>query len=211
MAEAPTNWIDYLVSLSPVLQTGLWSGVALTAIYFFKSPLADLIQRLATRVKDGDDIKTPWISFERQKQLNTLKEAEPQSSESPSLTDETKTIPRNIQAYEAFRDEIYEKNRRIFIVHVISPSKRVGQLYDVYIFLTGHKSEIALKNVKFAEFYLGKYWKKRIFKETMKNGLIGMKTSAYGPFLCVCKVTMNDGTKIMLDRYIDFEAGQLSS
>jgi hypothetical protein len=55
-----------------------------------------------------------------------------------------------------------------------------------------------------AEFFLGKYWGDRVIRVANQGGLVGISTSAYGEFLCVCRVTLTDGTQLMLDRYIDF-------
>ena len=106
------------------------------------------------------------------------------------------------------RDGIYQKTRGIFLAHVIEPSREKGQLYDVFIYLIGHKSR-TLEDVESAEFFLGSYWGNEIFRETRKNGLLGMSTSAYGPFLCLCRVTLKDGSQFQLHRYIDFEMGRL--
>jgi hypothetical protein len=37
--------------------------------------------------------------------------------------------------------------------------------------------------------------------------VFGVRTSAYGAFLCTCRVTFRDRTHVMLWRYIDFEMG----
>jgi len=39
--------------------------------------------------------------------------------------------------------------------------------------------------------------------------LIGVRTSAYGPFLCTCRVTFIDGHVAFHSRYIDFEMGKV--
>ena len=56
-----------------------------------------------------------------------------------------------------------------------------------------------------AEFFLGPYWGNKIFPAVEQNGFIGISTSAYGTFLCVCRVSFTDNTHIYLSRYIDFE------
>lgn len=102
------------------------------------------------------------------------------------------------------RSSIKKKNRKIFLTHIIRPSIRPGQQFDVYIYLIRQGSE-NFSDVLFAEFYLGKYWNNKIFPAIEENGFIGISTSAYGTFLCICRITFKDGETIILDRYIDFE------
>ena len=59
----------------------------------------------------------------------------------------------------------------------------------------------------YAEFFLGHMWGNRVFRETPHDGMIGMSTYAYSPFLCICRVHLRDGSVVKLDRYIDFEMG----
>jgi len=106
--------------------------------------------------------------------------------------------------WNARRRDVYKDNRGVFLTHIIQPSSRPDQTFDVYIYLIRHKSE-DLSDVLMAEFFLGPYWDNAIFPAFSQNGFIGISTSAYGTFLCVCRVTFLDGTQIYLDRYIDFE------
>jgi hypothetical protein len=34
-------------------------------------------------------------------------------------------------------------------------------------------------------------------------------TSAYGPFLAICKITFLDGTEAWVDRFVDFEMARI--
>jgi hypothetical protein len=103
------------------------------------------------------------------------------------------------------RNEIYARNHNLFLTHVIQPSNRPGQSFDVFIYLIRHKSQ-DFSDVRFAEFYLGPYWENKIFPAVERAGFIGISTAAYGTFLCLCRVTLANGITITLDRYIDFEA-----
>ena len=108
--------------------------------------------------------------------------------------------------WNAVRNGIYQDNRGVFITHVIEPSSRPEQEFDVFIYLLRHDSE-DLSEIRFAEFFLGKYWANKVFPAVRQNnGFIGISTSAYGTFLCVCKVTFTDGKEVLLHRYIDFES-----
>lgn len=93
------------------------------------------------------------------------------------------------------------------MAHVIEPSSDPDQLYDIFIFVVRHKADF-WADVEYAEFFLGAHWGNRVFREEPKDGLLGISTSAYGPFLCVCRVKMKDGRSIRLHRYVDFEMGR---
>jgi Domain of unknown function (DUF4062) len=103
------------------------------------------------------------------------------------------------------RNTIYDLQRGIFLTHVIRPSSKPGQTFDVYIYLLRHKSD-DLSDVRVADFFLGKYWDNRVFSAVLKDGFVGISTSAYGTFLCTCRVTFKDGSSIDIQRYIDFES-----
>jgi len=102
------------------------------------------------------------------------------------------------------RRSIKSHNRNMFLTHVIKPSTTPGQKFDVFIYLIRHRSE-DFSDVQVAEFFLGKYWGNKIFPAVPKHGFVGISTSAYGSFLCICRVTFVNGGHVNLERYIDFE------
>lgn len=106
--------------------------------------------------------------------------------------------------WNARRNSIYEKNRNLFMTHVIKPSSKPGQTFDVFIYLLRHRSD-DLSDVRAAEFFLGPHWENKVFAAVPQKGFVGISTSAFGTFLCVCRVTFTDGTALYLERYIDFE------
>jgi hypothetical protein len=106
--------------------------------------------------------------------------------------------------WNARRNNIYTDHRNVFLTHIIRPSSRPGQTFDVFIYLIRHKSE-DFSDIRVAEFFLGPYWENKVFPAVEQNGFIGISTSAYGTFLCVCRVTFTDGAHLYLERYIDFE------
>lgn len=108
---------------------------------------------------------------------------------------------------EAERKAIYEGSRNIVLVHVLTPSKEPKH-YDVFVYIK-RRRDGDTSDVSKAEFFFGKYWGNQIFKGTREGDVIGVSTSAYGPFLCVCLVTFTDGYQTLIYRYIDFEMGEL--
>ncbi len=114
-----------------------------------------------------------------------------------------------IEYWSHSRKSIYEKNRGIFLTHVIKTSDIEGQEYDVFIYLIRHKSN-DFSDIKYAEFFLGPYWDNLVFKATEETkGFIGISTSAYGTFLCLCRITFSDDSQIEVHRYVDFEAEKM--
>lgn len=109
------------------------------------------------------------------------------------------------------RLEHYEDFNKTFkgfmLVHTLMPSEKPGAKYNVSIYVMGDKS-IFFSDIESAEFMFGPDWNNRIFKVIDKiDGCLGVTVSTSAPFLCTCCVTMRDGGRLYLDRYIDFEMG----
>ncbi|MGE0814127.1 MAG: DUF4062 domain-containing protein [Vicinamibacterales bacterium] len=113
--------------------------------------------------------------------------------------------PETPDEWNARRNGTYHSHRDIFLTHVIQPSQKPGQQFDVFIYLIRHKST-DLSDVRVAEFFLGPYWENKVFPAVPNGGFVGIKTAAYGTFLCICRVTFIDGSHIFLERYVDFES-----
>lgn len=123
------------------------------------------------------------------------------AKDSDSLnTSELKTI----EEWNRYRNGIKDRNRGVFLVHVITPSKIKGQKFDIFIYLKRNKAE-DLSDVEHAKFFLGRFWGNEIFEVQNDGRYIGLSTSAYGPFLCTCCVTFKDGYSMNISRFIDFE------
>jgi nucleoside phosphorylase len=102
----------------------------------------------------------------------------------------------------------YQRTQKMFLVHVLTPSDKPNQKYDIYIYAKRHKDE-EISDVLKAEFFFGQSWGNQIFPGTREGNRIGVATSAFGSFLCTCLITFNTGNKVMLHRYIDFEMGSI--
>jgi pYEATS domain-containing protein involved in immunity len=207
-------------SLVPLLQTIAWIGLIIYGARKFSSQLVGLISAVESRIKSGSSFKAGPVELgEDLKSLEKLPSAGEENKQN-KFTDEfeklkntsnfevEKTEPELEPDWANKRNSIYEKNQGLFLSHVISPSTEKGQKYDIFIYLVRHKSKL-FDDVLYAEFFLGRYWGNKIYKETVKDGLIGISTAAYGPFLCTCKVSMKDGSVVNLHRYIDFEMGRV--
>lgn len=140
--------------------------------------------------------------------------AEESSAESISSAFETASptsynasvLPITRRQWSLHRDGIYRDQRGYFVAHILEPTRKHDQEFDIFIFLVKHKSEDH-SDIKSAEFFFGKYWNNKVFKGSKIGNYIGIRTSAYGPFLCTCKITFSDDSTSMVYRYIDFEMG----
>lgn len=180
----------------PLLQTLAWIGLIVYAARKFSVQLESMMEAVRQRISTGSSFKAGPVELgEDLKRLDhvTPTGAEGQTQESDWSTE---------------RDGIYAQNQGVFLAHVIEPSSKHGQEYDIFIYLVRHKSTL-MSDIQYAEFFLGAYWGNKVYRETEKNGMIGISTSAYGPFLCTCKVVMKNGKEIKLERYIDFEMGRV--
>src|SRR5208337_1388362 len=132
-----------------------------------------------------------------------------------STSNATGHNPVSIREWTDARVGVYRDNRNIFLAHTIRPSQKRGQLYDIAIYLIPHRSNdpkhrrTDLSDIVEAEFFLGAYFDNKVFRVKNRGGVIGITTSAYGPFLCTCRVSFVDGERLMLNHYIDFEMGYL--
>jgi len=128
----------------------------------------------------------------------------------------TGQTPQSIGEWNNARATVYRDSRNVFLAHTLQPSSKPGQLYDIAIYLIPHHSNDPkyrrddLADVLQAEFFLGTHFRNRVFRVHNKGGTLGIVVSAYGSFLCVCKVTFSDGFKVILHRYADFEMGKRS-
>lgn len=180
----------------PLLQTLTWVLLILLGAWKYSDHLARTIQVIQRRIEHGSSFKAGPL--ELGEDLRALEHVS--QSHTPAAPDSGD--------WAVERNNIYKQSHGIFLAHVIEPSSKSGEVYDIFIYLVGHKSR-TLEDVESAEFFLGSYWGNEVFRETRKDGLIGMSTSAYGPFLCTCRVTLKDGTHIKIHRYIDFEMGRV--
>jgi hypothetical protein len=107
----------------------------------------------------------------------------------------------------------YQSARRVsqnshFLTHLLGPATLPGQKYSVAIRVTPR--EDANARVVSADFYLGRAWGHRIFEgRPGPDGRFGISTEAYGAFLALCEVEFDNGDRILLDHYCDFDMGSL--
>ena len=199
--------IDTFVKLKdfvPFFQTFIWIILVFFAICTFKKNINDLIDILCKKIEKGGKVKIGPL--ELGEDLLSL-----ELIDNKSKSDTKPIIGSEGEEREKQRVSIYERNKGLFITHIIYPSYHDDgdyENFDIFIYLIRHKSNNYC-DVEKAEFFFGHMWNNQIFRVKSRDGLIGIRTSAYKPFLCTCKVKFTDGTEVVLDRYIDFEMTKL--
>jgi hypothetical protein len=197
-ASAPA-WYSGWWSVVPSI---LWLIFGLIALIVFRKEIQALLQNLSWRLRTGAELKILSIelgqsyisqSFDPQKNETTLEHR----------TDEDGDRWRQ-------REQYYEPNRKILLVHRLAPSNEPGMLYDIQIYVVPHK-EATLSNLSKVEYYFGQYWGNRIFTSIDRARGFPITTSAYGAFMCTAKLYFSDGNAVMINRYIDFEMGAIGT
>ncbi len=179
----------------PLFQTVVWPVFLGVLLWCFRRQFGLCVEAIQKRIETGSSLKAGPVEIGED--LRDLDYASPQAklpaSQQPEMSD-----------WDDERKGIYKSNSGIFLTHILTPSKRPGQKYDIFIYLIRHKTT-DFSDVQKTEFFLGHMWGSKVFTEEPKNGKIGVSTSAYGPFLCTCRVHLKKGEVINLHRYIDFE------
>ncbi|GGZ69989.1 hypothetical protein GCM10010344_41210 [Streptomyces bluensis] len=209
----------------PLLQTLAWVLLIACVVVAFRKPLKELADVIVKRVKAGAGVEAGVSPTGPYFKLNELREKLPRYE--PEAATEAAVAPAGVVApagaeplagddlpepvspsarevWERYRDQLKERSHRIHLVHVISPSTRPGQRFDLFIYLkAAMKGDLA--DVKQAQFFLGRHWGNKVFASSNQDGLIGFSTSAWGSTLCVCRIVFKDGSHAVLSRYLDFE------
>lgn len=189
-----------------------WPATVLALCFLARKQIRSVVEAIASRIGDpSSHVKIDRSGIE----IKTLEEANPSlasiAAEQPAGRN-TITAADSAEAtsFANERTVIYNKSRRICLVHVLEPTTRRNQAYDLFIYLVPHKGG-DLASVRRAEFFFGKYWGNRVFEGKHVGDVIGVRTAAYGPFLCTCRITFSDNEQVTVSRYIDFEMAKLVS
>jgi len=193
--------LEILVKLkdyAPFFSNVLWILFISLLIIIFRNKIKVFFKLMIDRIQKGSSFKAGPIEIGQE--LRDLDYAD-----QTAIT--TQEIP-NLKDREIERTKIYENNKGLFLTHIIAPSTKTDQKYDIFIYLLRHKSE-NFSDIDKVEFFFGHMWSNQVFTEFEKNGIIGIATSAYAPFLCTCTVIFKDKSSILINRYIDFECEKL--
>lgn len=167
-------------------------------LFIYRKQLAAIYEIFRKRIEDGCSIKIG--PFGMGQDINNY----PKVDQFLNNNNNEQNKKENKDDREKERTKIYEENKGYFLTHLLFPSSKAGQKFDILIYLIRHKSQ-NLSEVKKAEFFFGHMWGNQVFEVTPNNNRVGISASAYGPFLCTCKLYLVDGSVLDLHRYIDFE------
>lgn len=206
----------------PLFQTLLWVGLTAAAVAIFYKQIRNLLTSLYTRIERGSSFEVGPLKVGAEvRELPKVAPASPGSPEKREVGPEGPASAASegrpdslVERLRRHREGVKEKNKYYYLAHVLEPSKDPGQKYDVFIYLIkpykdGFSGPGDFSKIERADFFLGRYWGDKVFTRSNEGGLIGLRTSAYGPFLCSCMLTFKDGTTALLDRFVDFEMGKV--
>lgn len=190
----------------PLFQTLAWIAFVAVLLFLLRGSLPKIIKAIVDRVAAGDPVvlRGPGgTGFELGERVAKLERVEPSEPAAKELVAQP--------PWTAAKKELSAESRGIFLAHVIGPSSQGPGWAEVYVYLVGHRRARAgfpddQADVVKAEFYLGRHWGGRVFEITRNpDGITGLRTTAYGPVLCICRIHFNDGHTAVLNRYLDFE------
>ena len=177
----------------------IWAVAIALLVYWFKAEFKQLFSALVARLKSGSSIKLAGLEIGAASGLVA-------THGGFSNNDSQVGVYKDNGSREAHRNKLYGECRGVMLVHRLQHSTSDGQLYDVLIYLIPHKTT-SFAGVSSVEYFFGSFWGDKVFPSQDRSRGFPIVTSAYGPFLCTAKVNFNDGTDVMLSRYIDFEMG----
>ena len=181
------------------LSTFLWIGAILVLLLFFRREIGIVSDLLLRRLRQGSGIKLG--SFE-------LEHAYISPGHTENLGNAIQKVRKDDGSRHEQREQYYQPNRLLMLVHRVSPSSQPGMLYDVLLYLVPHPgTDATLLSVKEVEYYFGKSWDRSIFTSVDRSRGFPIATSAYGPFVCTAEIQFTDGERVMVSRYVDFEMG----
>lgn len=123
-------------------------------------------------------------------------------------TEEAPRVPRfkdlGPNELNGLRDEIYDRQHRVFLSQALGETNTRGQEYRVALFLVGHKKQIDRTEIRGARMFLGPSWGSRTFEAAWdRHGRLGIVVEAFGTFLVLCEVEFTSGDRILLHHYVD--------
>ena len=196
--------LELLGPYVPLFQTVAWMLFTAVLLFAFRNQAKSLLWAIHGRIEKGSPLKAGPIEIGQD--LSAL--AYVQKDETRINAKPVSVNGRSPAEWSALRNDLYQNHRNIFLAHVIQPAGGPGRQFDVYIYLVRHQSQ-NFSDVEYAEFFFGRHWGNQVIQRRERNGLIGVATSASGPFLCTCRVVFQDGAKIDLYRYVDFEMSRV--
>lgn len=194
------------IDLAKILAELAWPLAFIFFVWWFYQPVKELLRALREQIVQGASVKYGEL------ELKGIP-----LSDFPLADPSVYTIAPADDGLFKKRHENYSESKNIFLVHRVKKSGQLHEptglpIFDVSVYLLGHKHFGALNDVKWVEYYFGKFFKERTDHEygskyvvkNSKNGF-AVRTTAYGPTLCEARVEFHDGSTALMSRYVDFE------
>jgi prokaryotic YEATS domain len=102
---------------------------------------------------------------------------------------------------------VHFSQRGLFLGHAVKPMASTPRTtWEFAVFVTGWGS---LDEIDKAEFYMGSGWGRQIFNATPDGrGQVGIVVKAFNEFLVLARVTLKDGTQVLLNHYCNLPPGE---
>jgi hypothetical protein len=114
-----------------IIPSILWIVLILIALVLFRREVQALFQNLSWRLRTGAALKLFSIEL-GQSYVSPAIDAEKDETALEHRTDTNEERWRQ-------REQYYEPNRNIHLVHRLAPSQRSGMLYDIQLYLIPHR------------------------------------------------------------------------
>ena len=202
-----------------VVPTLLWVVMVLVALSIFRKQIADLVLAITRRVRTGASFKVaqffevgasiaPAVATVLPGGTDFVSGGAAKVSNRKGRPDLTR-LDKNEELYRA-REQRYEQDRCLFLVHRLYLAKNPTQLYDVMLYLIPRR-EGTLASVRKVEYYFGRHWGDTIYTIDDRNSGFAIVISAYSSTLCTAKIYFTDECTTRMWRYLDFEMGPIGT
>jgi hypothetical protein len=207
LPQVAAHRVTHVVSLAAV------TIIAVVALAFASAPVGVYALVIAILVGTiGALIRFPQLGLEKQHLFDYLM-ASVFGRFSPELSQVAtpKALTEADRPLEQRRIDEYRANRGLFLGHYWKPSGREGQKADIRIQLRDHPdpeggaTSLQEGTVESVAYQLGPKFSEEAIIKRNSGDAFALDVSAYGPMLCLARVTFNNGTDpLYLSRYIDF-------
>jgi hypothetical protein len=189
-----------------VLPPLIWAIFGTLLLWYFGKEIRSALGALGERVRRGDDVDLGGIKLKSSA-------AQLPANEAGALA------PPSEKAVSTLADErlgLYKRFRRLMLVNRFYPPTVPGQDFDVVLLIHAHKGSDqpagSLDDIERVEYFLGPSWNNRVFSSTEADQHFAVRVSAYGSFVCVCRIKFrNSDSQEIQYRYIDGSSWRTTS
>jgi hypothetical protein len=209
------NWTEIVTSAldSTVISTFLWVALIAVGYLLLGDKVQEFVGVITDRFRKGAGGKIGPLEVEQD--LTSAGSQDPANSKHAEKARELADAPHWTQE----RIKIGKSQRGVHLAHVVLPTDEPGQKFELLVYLVpGAERESRygkpddLGDVALAEFFLGHMWGNKVtpVRWTPGRRYLGIRTTAYAPAICLCRVTFTgSGETVLLSRFLDFEMGRL--